>query len=174
MIKTKITEVFQEMGWPSAKPEQHQIVEAILNGDVFVILPTGYGKSACYQCLPLLHKKMYPSKAPIIVLVVSPLRALIKDQVKLYFSFYMGELFLSLKQVSALTKKGFEACCVLENDEIVNEGISNGDYQFVYFTPETLLLSKRWRAVLAGDVFSSRLQYFIVDEAHTVVQWQVA
>ncbi len=98
---------------------------------------------------------------------------LIKDQVKLYFSFYMGELLLSLKQVSALTKKGFEACCVLENDEIVNEGISNGDYQFVYFTPETLLLSKRWRAVLAGDVFSSRLQYFIVDEAHTVVQWQV-
>ncbi len=73
MIKTKITEVFQEMGWPSAKPEQHQIVE---NRDVFVILPTGYGKSACYQCLPLLHKKMYPSKAPIIVLVVSPLRAL--------------------------------------------------------------------------------------------------
>ncbi len=55
----------------------------------------------------------------------------------------------------------------------MNEGISNGDYQFVYFTPETLLLSKRWRAVLAGDVFSSRLQYFIVDEAHTVVQWQV-
>ncbi len=54
------------MGWPSAKPEQHQIVEAILNRDVFVILPTGYGKSACYQCLPLLHKKMYPSKAPII------------------------------------------------------------------------------------------------------------
>ncbi len=39
-IKTKITEVFQEMGWPSAKPEQHQIVEAILNRDVFVILHT--------------------------------------------------------------------------------------------------------------------------------------
>ncbi len=72
-----------------------------------MILPTGYGKSACYQCLPLLHKKMYPSKAPIIVLVVSPLRSLIKDQVKLYFSFYMGELLLSLKQVSALTKKRF-------------------------------------------------------------------
>ncbi len=103
-IKSKITEVFQEMGWPSAKPEQNQIVEAILNRDVSVILPTGYGKSACYQCC-LLHKKMYPSKAPIIVLVVSPLRALIKDQVKLYFSFYMGELLLSLKQVSALTKK---------------------------------------------------------------------
>ncbi len=147
----------------------YQIVEAILNRDVFLILPTGYGKSACYQCLPLLHKKMYPSKAPIIVLVVSPLRALIKDQVKLYFSFYMGELLLSLKQVLALTKKGFEACCVLENDEIVNEGISNGNCQLVYFTPETLLLSKRRKAVLAGDVFSSRLQYFIVDEAHTVV-----
>ncbi len=90
------------MGWPSAKPEQYQIVEAILNRDVFVILPTGYGKSACYQCLPLLHKKMYPSKAPIIVLVVSPLRALIKDQVKLYFSFYMGELLLSFHIIVCL------------------------------------------------------------------------
>ena len=59
--------------------------------------------------------------------------------------------------------------CVLENDEIVNEGVSNGDYQFVSSTPETLLLSKRWRTVLTGDVFSSRLQCFIVDEAHTVV-----
>ncbi len=49
----------------------------------------------------------------------------------------------------------------------MSEGISNGDYQFVYFTPETLLLSKRWRAVLAGGAFSSRLQYVIVDEAHS-------
>ncbi len=52
-IKTKITEVFQEMGWLSAKPEQHQIVEAILN----VILPTGYGKSACYQCCHFFTKR---------------------------------------------------------------------------------------------------------------------
>ena len=45
------------MGWPSVKPEQAEVVKTILKRDVFVILPTGFGKSACYQCLPLLHKK---------------------------------------------------------------------------------------------------------------------
>lgn len=115
-----------------------------MNSDVFVILPTGYGKSACFQCLPLLHKKLYPSKAPIIVLVVSPLKSLIKDQVKIFLRWLgrclIDKIFCHWIQVSALTKKGFKACHVLENDEIVKEGIPNGSYQFVYFTPETLLL----------------------------------
>ena len=48
------------MGWSSVKPEQKEVVEAILKTDVFVILPSGFGNSACYQCLPLLHKKLYP------------------------------------------------------------------------------------------------------------------
>ena len=57
-----LSQVFQEMGWSSVKPEQKEVVEAILKTDVFVILPTGFGKSACYQCFPLLHKKLYPVK----------------------------------------------------------------------------------------------------------------
>ena len=55
-------------------------MEAILKTDVFVILPTGFGKRACYQCLPLLHKKLYPCSDSAIIVVVSPLKALIKDQ----------------------------------------------------------------------------------------------
>ncbi len=60
MIKTKIAEVFQDMGWPSAKPEQHQIVEAILNRDVFVILLTGYGKECLLSVFATSSQKDVP------------------------------------------------------------------------------------------------------------------
>ena len=70
-----LSQVFQEMGWSSVKPEQKEVVEAILKTDVFVILPTGYGKSACYQCLPLLHKKLYPGSDSAIVSPLNPFDA---------------------------------------------------------------------------------------------------
>ena len=59
------------------KPEQAEVVKTILK------MSTGFGKSACYQCLPLLHKKTSPRLDPSIVVVVIPLKALMKDQVRL-------------------------------------------------------------------------------------------
>ena len=41
----------------------------------------------------------------------------------------------------------------------------------MYFTPEILISSKKWRGLLLGDLYSSRLQFFVIDEAHTVVKW---
>ena len=52
----------------------------------------------------------------------------------------------------------------------MKEGVCNGEYQFVYFTPEILISSKKWRGLLLGDLYSSRLQFFVIDEAHTVVK----
>ena len=46
-----------------------------------------------------------------------------------------------------------------------------GDYQLVFFTPEMLLNKKKWRKMLLGDVYASRLRAFAVDEAHTVKKW---
>ena len=71
------------LGYHSMKPEQLDIVVAVLQGrDVFAILPTGFGKSLCYACLPsafdsLLNKESGHS----IVIVVTPLLAILKDQV---------------------------------------------------------------------------------------------
>ena len=75
-------------------------------------------------------------------------------------------------QVSALSNKGLTACCISgdQNDDLVKEGVWNGGYQFVYFQK---FLCTKWRGLLLGDLYSSRLQFCVIDEAHTVVKWLV-
>ncbi len=51
--------------------------------------------------------------------------------------------------------------------------VVKGEYQLVLFAPEMLLDKKRWRTMLLGDVYSSRLRAFAVDVAHTVKKWSV-
>ena len=72
------------MGYEGMKSEQLQIVESFVTGhDVFGVLPTGYGKSLCYACLPLVFDCLLQKPSGFsIVLVVSPLVALMKDQVR--------------------------------------------------------------------------------------------
>ena len=72
-------------------------------------------------------------------------------------------------QVSALSNKGLTACCISgdQNDDLVKEGVCNGlctSLQKYLFQVKSLLL---------GDLYSSRLQFFVIDEAHTVVKWLV-
>ncbi len=78
-----LTKVFRDLGLSSVKPEQLQVVAGILKGDVFAVLPTGFGKSACYQCLPLVYDQLFPDSDSSIVLVVTPLTAIMKDQVNM-------------------------------------------------------------------------------------------
>ena len=73
-----------------------------------------------------------------------------------------------------MSAKGVAACYVAGDQEVlVKEHVMSGDYQLVYFTPETLLDKKKWRRMLLGNVYASRLQAFVVDEAHTVKKWSV-
>ena len=60
------------MGIQSIKPEQLEIVAGIVKSDIFAVLPTGYGKNACFQCLPRLHDKLTPTTGYSIVLVITP------------------------------------------------------------------------------------------------------
>ena len=52
--------------------------------------------------------------------------------------------------------------------------VSQGNFQLVFFTPEMLIGSKRWRNMLTGDLYSERLKAFVIDEAHCVKKWYVA
>ena len=75
-----ISSIFQRLGFPVVKREQLRVIIGILEWDVFVMLPTGFGKSLCFQCLPLLYDQLFPNEAHSIILVVTPLTAIMKDQ----------------------------------------------------------------------------------------------
>ena len=81
--------VFLELGLPSIKVEQIEVIEGILKRDVFAVLPTGFGKSACFQCLPGLFNRLFPHERSI-VLVVTPLTAIIKNQYVCLLRFVLG------------------------------------------------------------------------------------
>lgn len=122
--------------------------------DIFVSLPTGSGKSLCYWSLPGAFDYMKDNHhASSIVIVVSPLTALMKDQVK------------------SLCKKGVKAIHVdAPNDNVLKE-IHQGVYQLLFFGPEELLGNLEWRDMLLSTVYTSNLVGFIIDEAHCVKKW---
>jgi superfamily II DNA helicase RecQ len=82
-VEEVIERCVSDMGYTGGlKPDQRRAVLLFLqHKDVFVSLPTGFGKSLCYGCLPLVFDCVY-KKEGSIVLVISPLIALMKDQVR--------------------------------------------------------------------------------------------
>ena len=61
--------VFEELGLASVKEEQFYVFQGILKRDIFVVLPTGFGKSACFQqCMPGLYTRLYPKRTRIKVM----------------------------------------------------------------------------------------------------------
>lgn len=79
-VKQAIRCSVHRLGYETLKPEQETVVREFLSGrDVFAALPTGYGKSMCYACLPYAFDNMR-GKEGSIVICVSPLTSLMVDQ----------------------------------------------------------------------------------------------
>ena len=74
----------EELGYQSLKPEQLKVMQAFVSGrDVFAVLPTGFGKSLCYACLPCTFDKLLmKERGHSIVIVVTPLLSIMKYQVR--------------------------------------------------------------------------------------------
>ena len=140
---------------------QKQALHAIVKEkkDVFLNLPTGFGKSLIYQALPLIFDEISESVRGHIVVVVSPLLNLIQDQVNT-----LQKLGISAVSLSS----------VMEDDEDLENKIKDvefGRFSVVYATPEALMLNERWRRMLTNLLYSSRLCAIAVDEAHVIKQW---
>ena len=74
------------LGYQTLKEEQLNVITSSVKGkDVFAVLPTGFGKSLCYACLPGFFDRLYSSRGSIVA-IISLLIAIIKDQVSYYES----------------------------------------------------------------------------------------
>ena len=133
-------------GYSTFRPLQREIIDATLAGqDVFALLPTGGGKSLCFQ-LPALAR-------PGLTVVVSPLIALMKDQVDQLQASGVAATFLN----STLGEK--EARARLS-------GLHRGQYKLLYAAPERLMLDG-W----VENLKTWNVTCIAIDEAHCVSEW---
>lgn len=133
-------------GYESFRPGQEEAIDYILEGrDTVVILPTGGGKSMIYQLPALIFDG--------ITLVVSPLIALMKDQVDSLDRVGIPSTFIN----SSLSQK--------ESEERLRK-IRQGYYKIVYIAPERF-----YNAAFMADLKGLKVDLFAVDEAHCISQW---
>ena len=124
-----IYEATGALGFSTLKPEQEEAIGQFLKGrDVFVALPTGYGKSLCYYALPPVFDRVRGVTGQSIVLVVSPLVALMKDQVTHCLSRGLTAGYISSDSSDTMKKEILEGKC-----------------QIVFISPESLFTGRRWR-----------------------------
>ncbi len=132
-------------GYATFRPFQREIIQEVLNGrDAFVLMPTGGGKSICYQLPAMLM--------PGLTVVVSPLISLMKDQVDALCAAGMPAVALN----SSLTDK---ANATLESDCL------NGRVKLLYVSPEMVL------AKMHSLLSHLQISLFAIDEAHCISQW---
>lgn len=141
------SEVLKEYwGYDGFRPMQEEIITAALEGkDVLAIMPTGGGKSICFQVPGLMRDG--------ITLVVTPLIALMKDQVQ----------NLSDRGVRALA---IHAGMSRHEVDLALNNAAYGDYKFLYLSPERLG-TQLFRSYI--DVLD--VSFIVVDEAHCISQW---
>ena len=154
-MESCVTEAAGLLGYESLKDEQRDCIIGFLNRrDVFAVLPTGFGKTACFTCLPHAFDR-YEDRADdnkAIIIVVSPLTALMCDQVE----------DLQCRNVLA----GYIDA---ESTPEIKKNVADGVYSIVFMSPEQLV--DRWRSLFSSRIYKSRLVGLIIDEAHCVVKW---
>lgn len=138
-------------GYDSFRGRQLEVITAILNRrDVLAVMPTGAGKSVCYQIPACAAGK---GGHPALVLVITPLRALMHDQ------------------VNQLNARGIPAALIdsatgREDYARIQQGVRNGTVRLLYVSPERLTAPGFVRYCQ-----SIRIRLIAVDEAHCVFQW---
>lgn len=152
-LREPIDALREHFGHASFRGLQETIVRRVLGGEhSLVIMPTGGGKSLCYQ-LPAMMWEDTKTSRPAITLVLSPLIALMKDQ------------------VDALRQRGIEATFInsslsREQRETRYAAVASGKYRLLYVTPERFRKPEFLDAIGQRDVC-----LLAVDEAHCISEW---
>jgi ATP-dependent DNA helicase RecQ len=142
-IQETLRQVFGLQGF---RPFQQEIIEQVLGGgDTFVLMPTGGGKSLCYQ-LPALHRDG-------LAIVVSPLISLMKDQV-------------DALQANGVNAEMYNSNLDAAEARSVLERLHNGELDLLYVAPERMM-----RPGFIHSLESIPVALIAIDEAHCVSQW---
>ena len=145
-LQSKLKEIF---GFDTFKGDQEAVIRSILAGeDTFVIMPTGGGKSLCYQLPAIISKGT--------AIVVSPLIALMKNQVDAV-RYTSGTHYVAHFLNSSLTRTQVKD---------VKSDISQGNTKLLYIAPETLSKSDTIEYLKKLDI-----SFFAIDEAHCISEW---
>ncbi|PID41913.1 MAG: DNA helicase RecQ [Proteobacteria bacterium] len=146
MLREAKEVLHSQFGFSDFRPPQDEVVETVLSGrDAFVLMPTGGGKSLCYQIPAIVRQG--------VGIVVSPLIALMQDQ------------------VSSLAQLGVRAACInssrsaAENYQVEQQAM-NGLIDLIYIAPERLVLPH-----CLDWLSRCQVSLFAIDEAHCVSQW---
>ena len=137
----------QHWGHQQFRPGQREIIEAVLAGrDALALLPTGGGKSVCFQ-VPALAR-------PGLCVVVSPLIALMRDQVE------------NLRQRGLRAEAVYAGMSHQEIDQALDNCVYNKEIKFLYVSPERLLTD-----LFRARVARMHVGLLAIDEAHCLSQW---
>lgn len=143
---TKEEALKKYFGYDSFRGYQGDIIDDVLDGkDVLAILPTGSGKSVCYQIPALITRG--------VVIVISPLKALMKDQVD------------TLKNQYGIKAATINSSQSQEENEAVIEEYKKGEVWILYLSPERL------QKDLYDYLQDMQITLFAIDEAHCISQW---
>src|SRR5947207_8854860 len=136
----------KHFGYDHFRPLQREIIADALSGrDVFALLPTGGGKSLCFQLPALLRDGL--------TIVVSPLIALMKDQVDALRTTGIAATFLNSTLDEAEAKRRWL-------------GLHRGEYRLLYVAPERLMLDGFLEKALNWNI-----ALIAIDEAHCISEW---
>ena len=170
------------------KPKQVVCLETIYMGnDLICILPTGYGKSLIFHLIPCLmfarnNKQddlivrwkalgITAKEVSSIIIVISPLNALIQDQISRLGLSGLRASAISVKDVKNPFEENVDSSYDCDFRLCEKDQLESGQYHIVFAHPESLISTRFGRSLILSEIYQKRVVSIVVDEAHCILDW---